>query len=192
MPDSGDLLAMRYEDYRQLRTYSRYDGVYLAILWAASFALTIIGDPGSPLPAAGSLIVLASPLFVAYRLGKFRDVGLGGYISFGRAALYSVRVFAGGGLWFALAQWAYMRFLDGGRLASLYRATLEAPETQAVLRLYGMTEAQVEQVAEQASSPVAVASQSFVMAVLAGAVLGVAIAAVMRRAPRQGGRPQES
>lgn len=29
---------MIYEDFKQLTAYTRYDGIYLAIIWAASFA----------------------------------------------------------------------------------------------------------------------------------------------------------
>lgn len=185
---------MQYEDYKQLRAYSRYDGVYLAILWAASFALTVLGDPGSPLQGAGSLIVLSTPFFVAYRMKKYRDTGLGGCISYGRAVLYSGHVFFEGGLLFALFQWGYMQFIDGGRLASLYRSMLDTPEMEPVFRMYGMTKAQFLQVADVAFSPVMVASQSFIMAVVGGAVLSLVISAIMQRSPRnpgqwQGNRP---
>ena len=64
---------MIYEDFKQLTAYTRYDGIYLAIIWAASFAC-LLGI--TILPVFGHNLVFYSlsltPFFVAYRLKIFR------------------------------------------------------------------------------------------------------------------------
>lgn len=171
---------MEYEEYRQLRVYSRYDGIYLAILWLASFALSVLTPPTSIGGSISSLILLLTPFFVAWRLRKYRDEGLGGSISFNRGLLYCIRVFFNGALLFSICQWAYMRFLDGGRLLNMYKSLVNAPEMQAVMNALGVNNADMNASLEQMFSPVYLASYSFFMGFVGGIILGVLIAAIMQ------------
>ena len=79
---------MIHEDYKQLTAYARYDGIYLAIIWAASFAC-LLGIEALPVLAQFSfLLILSTPFFVAYRLKIFREEGRKGVISFRRSIVY--------------------------------------------------------------------------------------------------------
>ena len=81
------------EDFKQLTAYARYDGIYLAIIWVASFAC-LLGMTVLPVLAQFSfLLSLSTPFFVAYRLKVFREEGRNGVISFRRALFYCLRVF---------------------------------------------------------------------------------------------------
>lgn len=172
---------MEYEEYRQLRAYSRYDGIYLAILWLASFALTVMTPPTSIGGSLSTLLILITPFFVAWRLRKYREEGLGGTISFKRALLYCVRVFFNASLFFAICQWAYMYFLDGGRLLRMYETLLNAPEMQAALQAVGMSSSEMNAAAEQMFTPVYLASYSFFIGFTSGIILSLLIAAIMQR-----------
>lgn len=172
---------MDYQTYRQMRAYSRYDGIYLAILWLASFALAIIGPTAPIVGAVGNLLVVATPFFVGYRLRKYRDDALGGHLAFKRALLYCLRVFFNGGLLFALLQWAYMKFLDGGRLLQTYRAATSAPEMRPLVKAYGISQSELDEALRQMFDPFVLASYSFVIAVTAGVALSLIIAAVVER-----------
>lgn len=175
---------MEYQEYRQLRAYSRYDGVYLAILWAVSFAFTVLSQVSSVVGALGSLLLLATPFFVAYRLKVFREEGLEGSISFGRALLYCIRVFFDGALIFAILQWLYMRFVDGGRLLQLYRSMFNTTEMQPLLKAYGISKQEMDQTLQQMFDPTFLASYSFVVGLVVGIVMSLVIAAIMQRTPK--------
>ena len=111
---------MIHEDYKQLTAYARYDGIYLAIIWAASFAC-LLGIEALPVLAQFSfLLILSTPFFVAYRLKIFREEGRKGVISFRRSLFYCLRVFFNAAIIFSFLQWLYMRFLDNGKLLIMF------------------------------------------------------------------------
>lgn len=172
---------MQFEEYRQLRVYARYDGIYLGILWLASFACTVLSSFGSIIGALGNLLLLATPFFVAYRLKKYREDALGGAITFSKALLYCFRVFFGAAFLFAVCQWLYMQFLDGGRLRTMYVSMLSMPEIKPILRAYGVSQSQLKDAVQQMFDPVFLASYSFIIAIIAGAVMSILIAAIMQR-----------
>ena len=99
------------QDILQLRAFARQDGFLTALLWTASFA-AMIYTPETPI---GQLLMLATPFFVGWRLNVFRNYALDGVISYRRAYAYSLHVFFYSALVFALVQFAYFRYLDGGR-----------------------------------------------------------------------------
>lgn len=172
---------MQFEEYKQLRAYTRYDGVYLAILWLASFACTVMSSLAQILAVIGELLILATPFFVAFRLKKYREDALSGHVSFSRALLYCLRVFFDGAIIFAILQWLYMKYLDGGRLATLYKSMMSMPEMQPVLKMYGLTQQQINETLEQMLMPSSLAFSSLTIAIILGGVLSVLIAAIMKR-----------
>lgn len=175
---------MQLDEYRQLRAYTRYDGIYLGILWLASFACTVFSSLGAFIGAAGNLLIIATPFFVGYRLKKYRNEALGGNISFSRALLYCVRVFLDGALLFAICQWLYMKFLDGGQLLANYQTMMNMPEMKpildAMLQANHMTAQQFSDIMQQAFEPLSLACYSFFIACVAGGFLSFIIAAIMK------------
>lgn len=171
---------MTYDQYRQLKTYSWYDGIYLAILWTASFACLIFTSIAPALSLGCNLIALSTPFFVAYRLKKFRDDGLNGSISFRRALIYCFRVFLNAAILFSLVQWAYMQFLDNGHLTAMVRDIMTRPEYTEVLKAYKLTEAELTQ-ALDSITPTQFALTYFVTNTMIGVVLSLIISAIMKR-----------
>lgn len=172
--------TMKYDQYRQLRTYSWYDGIYLAVLWTASFGC-MTGIPlYEPLAIACNLIALMTPFFVGYRLRKYRDEGLGGEVSFGRGLLYCFRVFFNAAILFAIVQWVYMQFIDNGHLAALLRSFMERPEYQEVLKTSGVASEEIDK-AIDSISPAQFAMSYFIINTFVGICLSFIIALIMKK-----------
>ena len=112
------------KDVAQAKAYARIDGALTALLWIAAFAMQMYYPAGS----MGGLLAVSSPLFVGWRLLRFRDEVLGGAISFRRAYYYSFYTFVCASLVFALAQYVYFRFIDGGQFVGIFQSALSAIE----------------------------------------------------------------
>ena len=171
---------MTIDEYRQLRTYSWYDGIYLAILWTAGFAC-LIGMPKLPLLSMTSnLITLSTPFFVGYHLKKYRDQGLGGYIDLKTAAVYCIRVFINASILFALVQWAYMKFLDNGYLFNTIISTISTEEGKTVIEAYGLSEREIKD-AFSAITPTQFALTYFVLNTFIGLLLSLILSFIFKK-----------
>lgn len=95
----------------QLRAYARQDGLLLALLWIASFA-SMMYTPETPI---SQLLLLSTPFFVGWRMVAFRQDALDGAMSYRRGFAYCLHTFFYASLVFAVAQFLYFRYLDGGR-----------------------------------------------------------------------------
>lgn len=171
---------MTHEEYRQLNAYSRYDGFYLSVLWIASFVCLMKTTLFPPLALANEVLILMTPFFVFYRLRKYRNEGLGGTISFRRALAYCGKLFLNASLIFGIAQWLYMRFIDGKQLFNLIAPMVKMPEYEQVFRQMGMTADQYLQEL-QSISPSSFAISCFVMNIIICAVMSIILAAIGMR-----------
>ena len=123
-----------------------------------------------------------TPFFVGERLGKFRDFGREGIISFRRGYAYSVLVFFYGGVLFAIAQYLYFAFIDNGYLLSQFSKMVTSEEAQQMLKQYGMTEMMNESLKEMANiRPIDYALNMLTINITLGFVLGVPISLIMQR-----------
>ena len=94
---------------------------------------------------------------------------------------YMLKLLYFSSLLIAVCQWLYMQFLDGGRLLGAYRAMMSMPEMQPVLKVYGLSQQQVDDALAQMFSPLTLASYSFIMACIAGGIGSIIIAAIMKK-----------
>ena len=173
---------MTAPEYIQLKAFARQDGAFLALLWVAAFILYVIGVQNQILGLAAVLLVVYTPIFVGERLGKFRDYGREGIISFRRGYAYSVLVFFYGGVLFALAQYLYFAFMDNGYLLSQFSKMVTSEEAQQMLKQYGMTEMMDESLQQMASTrPIDYALNMLTINITLGFVLGVPISLIMQR-----------
>ena len=169
-------------EYVQLKAFARQDGALLALLWGAAFALYIIGVSNQLLGLAAVMLMLYTPVFVGERLGKFRDYGREGLISFRRGYAYTVFVFFYGGVLFAIAQYLYFAFMDNGFLLSQFSRLVTTQEARQMLQEYGMTAMVEESLAQMASiRPIDYALNMLTVNISLGLVLGVPISLVMQR-----------
>lgn len=173
---------MTAPEYIQLKAFARQDGALLALLWMATFLLYIIGVQNQMLGLAAVLLMVYTPFFVGERLGKFRDYGREGVISFRRAYAYTVFVFFYGGVLFAVAQYVYFAFMDNGYLLSQFSKMVTSEETQKMLQQYGMTEMMNESLKEMSNiRPIDYALNMLTVNISVGFILGVPISLIMQR-----------
>lgn len=169
-------------EYVQLKAFARIDGARLSFLWMASFALYIIGLKSPGYGLAAMLLAVITPFFVGRCLRRFRDEGLKGTISFGRGWVYTVFVFFYSGLLFALAQWAYLTYMDQGYMMRTITEALANPETAEALRQMGMTETIGESLYQLGQMrPIDLSLNMLTTNIMLGMLLGLPIAAVLQR-----------
>ena len=105
----------------QLKAFARQDGLLLGLYWTTSFILVV----SLPQSIIGSLLALATPVFLGWRLCCFRDFALDGVISFRRGFAYCIYTTFYASLLFALIQFIYFRFIDHGRFFSLLSENMD-------------------------------------------------------------------
>lgn len=167
----------RFEDIVQLKAFARQDGAILALLWIASFACTVL----SPDNGLGSLLAIATPFLVGWRLCAFRNYALDGRISFRRAYAYCFYTFLYASLIFAIAQYLYFKFLDHGAFAINLVSTIN--QMAPMYRDAGMTEADLKLYTDtiQSLAPINWSLMFLVQDVTIGIVAGLPIAAICKR-----------
>ena len=173
---------MTAPEYIQLKAYARIDGAMLSLLMMASFVCYLMGLT-SPIYGFMSLaMILLTPLFVGNRLKQFRDNGREGVISFLRGWAYVSMMFFYGGLLFALMQYGYMAYMDKGYMLSTIMQALSVPETAEAIKQMGMAE-QVNESLQmlQGMRPIDFSLNMLTTVIMIGIVLGLPIAAVMRK-----------
>lgn len=170
-------------EFSQLQAYARIDGLYLALIWTASFACYIAGLSSPTLSIIASLSAMASPLFAAKRLVTFRDTVREGAISFRRAAAYYIFVFFYASVLFAITQYVYMAFMDNGYLLGTYLSTINSPEAQAILKAYGLTKSEMGDMLAQLQeiTPLSFALNVMSMNISLGIMLSVPAAFACRK-----------
>ena len=172
---------MNYEEIKQLRAYARYDGIYLAIVWTASFVCFLATPLHAIFSTFSSLLTLCTPFFVAYRFKVFRNEGLNGVISFKRGYVYSIRVFMNAALLFSFLQWAYMQFLDNGKVVGIISSIVSLPDYDAFFASFAMSSEEFIKALPEAFSPITMVSTSLFYELFIGAFLSLFIAAAMMR-----------
>lgn len=169
-------------EYVQLKAFARQDGALLALLWVVTFLLYILGVSNSWLGMAALMLMIYTPFFVGERLGKFRDYGLNGLISFRRGYAYTIFVFFYGGILFAIAQYLYFAFMDNGFLLSQFSKMVTSEEAQQILKQYGMTQMVDQSLEEMAQTrPIDYALNMLTINISLGFILGLPISLVKQR-----------
>ena len=173
---------MTAPEYIQLKAFARQDGALLALLWVGAFLLYIIGIQNQLLGLAAIMMMVYTPFFVGERLGKFRDYGREGLISFRRGYAYTVFVFFYGAVLLAVAQFLYFAYMDNGYLLSTFSKIVSSAEGKEMLQQYGMTQVAEDSLSEMASlRPIDYALNILTVNIMIGFVLGVPIGLVMYR-----------
>ena len=126
--------------------------------------------------------LVVTPFFVGRRLKRFRDDGLDGSMSFLRGWAYVILMFFYGGLLFALVQYAYLTYMDHGYILTTITDVLSAPENAEMMKQLGMAD-QVNESLHLLGTmrPIDFALDMLTTLIMAGAVLGLPIAAIVKR-----------
>ena len=168
-------------EYIQLKAFARIDGALLALWWLTGFVCYVAGLTNQMLGLLAIVLLLSSPLFVAKRLKMFRDMALGGAISFSRGWAYVVLVFFYASLLLALAVYAYFAFLDHGYVIQTLRNTMSNPEMMQLLEQYQMDDMLNQTINEMSSvRPIDIALNMLASNLIIGLVVGMPVAAVLK------------
>ncbi len=161
----------------QVRAFARQDGFFLFLVWAASFVSVI----QAPTSSWGSLLALSTPFFVGWRLQSFRNSALDGVISFRRALAYGFYTFFYASLLFAVGQYVYFRFLDGGQLIASVRNGIA--QLTPVYEASGISITQLRQSIDAVASltPIELAFVFMMQNLFFGFIMSFPIAAVCQR-----------
>lgn len=145
----------------------------------------IVGMSNPSWLMAAFVLAIISLFFVVRRLRWFRDWVRDGNISFMRSWGFVVLVFFYAGLLFALAQYAYFAFLDHGYFMQMTHTMMSQPESEQLIKEYGMTETLNESLHEmQAMRPIDMALNMLTTNIMLGMLVGIPIAALMKRNTR--------
>ena len=173
---------MTSQEYVQLKAFARQDGAMLSLLWIGGFACYILGLSNPMLGIAAMVLVCATPFFAASRLRHFRDYGREGIISFARSYAYTILTFFYAGVLLAIAIYLYFAFMDHGFLMGKIIETTQSPEGQKIIELYGMKAEMDENIKLLAAMrPIEFALNMLTIDIIAGFLLGLPIAALMKR-----------
>ena len=168
---------IRIEDFMQLKAFARQDGMMLAALWIASFACITMAHAG----ILSNILALATPLLVGWRTVRFRDNILGGVISMRRAFAFAFYMFIYASLVFALAQFVYFRFIDGGAFTAMISESMHT--LTPIYEQNGISKEQITNSIQliQMLTPIQWAFMFLMQDIIIGAVVSVPIAAVCHR-----------
>lgn len=172
-------------EYIQLKAFCRQDGALLALLWTASFVCYVIGLTQPSMGVVALLLALATPFFVSYRLGKFRDECLDGVLSFKRGWAFVIFTFFYASLLFALVQLVYFTYMDHGQFVAQLREMFAMPENAQMMKGMGMADSLNETLRMMAEMrPVDLVLNILFSNVVIGLIAGLPIAAVTKREVR--------
>lgn len=172
---------MNYTELRQLRAFSWYDGIYLAIIWAVSFGCFLASTWQLLMGDVSSAIILFTPLFVGLRLRQFRDKVWDGIISFKNAFFYCMRMFFNAAWLFSLAQLAYMVFIDHGKMLRIMNAFSSTPEFREMLHAMEIDQQEFLESLPDLFQPYPLVVNCFVNEIILGAAASLVIAAILAR-----------
>lgn len=172
-------------EYIQLKAFCRQEGALLALLWTASFACYVAGLTQPTLGLVAMLLALATPFFVSYRLGKFRDGCLDGILSFRRGWAFVIFTFINASLLFALVQLVYFTYMDHGQFVAQLREMFAMPENAQMMKGMGMADSLNETLRMMAEMrPIDLVLNILFSNVVIGLIAGLPIAAVTKREVR--------
>jgi len=170
------------DEYIQLKAFARWDGLWLALLWVASFACYVLGLRTPGLGLVALVLVIVTPFFIGRQLKRFRDDALDGFISFKRGWAYVMFLFLYAGLLFAVAQFVYFSYMDHGFFVDAMTKMTHAPETSQALQQMGMVQTVDESLnLLRSMRPIDLTLNILTTNLLIGLVLGIPIALVVKR-----------
>ena len=175
-----------HQDLEQMQAYARIDGLWLAVIWTASF-VCFVGTFTYPSLATSVLLIGAGSLvFAALRLRRYRDEIREGVLSFRRGFLYSMLNYLYASLLFAMVQYIYFQFLDKGFVIGNYINMVNTDAFKEMAKSYGLSQTDWKIVMDNLSGlrPIEWAMQFFSMNVFMGFFVSVPVAMVMKRSPR--------
>lgn len=165
-----------------MRAFARYDGFKLFVLWLLSFILYVAGLKSQLLGMMAMIFAMVTPFVSLRQVRNYRDVALGGTISFRRAWAYVVFLFFYASLLFALAQFIYFSYLDKGYFMSEITQMFSDPATAQAMQQLGMGQGLSQALAELSRMrPIDLVLNIMTSNLMIGLVFGLPIGLIAHR-----------
>ena len=173
---------MTAEEYIQLKAFARIDGALLSVMWIVQFCALCNRNDKTDDDDWWHNNSRQFSCFTASRVRKFRGIARYGIISFGRAYIYSILTFFYASLLFAIAQFVYFQFIDGGYIISQITEMMSQEPNRQVIQAYGMTDTINESLSIMTKTrPIDYAVNYLTLNIMLGMVLGLPIAALTKK-----------
>ena len=174
-------------EHKQFYAFAHYDGALLSLVWIASFLCYLHGLSKPSFMMFAMLLAVSTPFFAAYRLRKFRDNARGGVIGFFRAYYYIISMFFNAAILLGVVQIVYYAYFDNGYTISRVIEMMNDETNRKLIEANGMTELFNESLRQMRQMrPFEYMWNSFPLNVMLGVILGIPIAAVIKRnTPKQ-------
>lgn len=178
---------MTPEEYRQLKAFTRQDGLIMGALWVGAFACFTNMFAHPALSLVFNVLLLCVPVLMWQMVRRYRDGIVHGPLSFRRGFLYAFSVCMYSTLILCVCQWAYFSFLDHGTLFNNLEAMLSMDEYNAMIKAYGVKEEEITELmnALREARPIDLAV-SFVSQSFFGSLLCSALVALVCRGGNRG------
>lgn len=168
---------MNPEEYRQLKAYTRQDGLIMGVIWVASFACFAYMFSYPQLSFLFNLLLLSIPFMMWHMVRRYRDNVICMEISFGRGFLYAFSICMYATLVLCACQWAYFQYLDHGALLDNIGKMLSMKEYEAMIKAYGIKDEEITMFMDsmREARPIDIAisfvSQSFIGSMICSAII---------------------
>ena len=168
-----------------MRAFARYDGLWLFLLWLASFMLYVAGFKAPLLGTVAMILALITPFWSWRKLRYYRDEVLGGIISFRRAWVYVLLQFFYASLLFAFAQFVYFSYIDKGYFIEQLSQMFNDPTTTQAMQQMRMGQALSQALVELSQSrPIDLVLNIMTSNLLIGLILGLPIGLMAHRSSK--------
>ena len=180
-------MAATRQEYNQLQAFARVDGAQVAVLWIASFALFVMQFEHQMLSLLSFAVGVGSLVYASWCVIRFRDRVRGGVLSFWQALSFGLLTYLYAALLFALAQFIYFQFMDGGYMMEHYYTIVSTDEYRQMMRIYGITESDMQLAMDgiAALRPIEIAMQFFTLNIIMGFLVSLPMAVLARRSARR-------
>ncbi len=165
---------------RQAQAFARQDSIIVAVLWLASM-WSVIHHPTS---SWGALLVVCTPFVIGWRMKTFRDDVLEGVMSFRRGLCYCGYVVFYASLLFAIGQYLYFRFLDGGTFVAMLSSAVDT--VAPIYEQYGVSVAELRESEHLLSTmtPMQLTLTFMLQNLIAGIPLSLLLALIFKKSKR--------
>lgn len=129
------------QTFRQANAFAMYNGLLFGLYWCFGFFCMVKGIGNDTLNSLGFMITISAPILGGYFAHRFeKQVRPDGYVSYGKAYLYSALLYFYATTILAIVSFCYFKWFDHGMFVNSYITLYNSPEMQDALQQAQMTE----------------------------------------------------
>lgn len=175
-----------YQEYKQFKAFTRFDGALLGGIMCLVFFAFIASMNNPSYQLLYIIGMFTIPVFAIIRLRNYRDVVVAEKISRLRAFGYTMSCFIHASLILAIVVFIYFQYFDKGAFISQLQSYFNMAEMQEAIKVYGLDAASLKkQISEMETlRPVDVAFSMITNTIITGGICSLLISFFIRTSPR--------